>query len=183
MENNKDKYKGFANAAEYIQDIEARYAAFEAKNAEYVAYLKQKEESGEYDSKAYNDPQDMISVGEMIKIIEKPEHEGLLDNEEMADTFAKMKSSSEFYQKNDAFRKEMNDGMALLYSDKIEAAETMIEQMTILIDTITEYIAENGSSPEHEARLGDLQKAVQYLKQDIALSQLQINALQKEMQN
>ena len=183
MENKKDKYKGFANAAEYIQDIEARYAAFEAENAEYVAHLKQKAESDEVDLKSYIDPQDMISVGEMIKIIEKPEHEGLLKDDEVADAFTKMKSSAEFYQKNDAFRKEMNEGMALLYADKIEAAKTMVEQMTILVDTITEYIAENGSTPEHEDRLADFQKAVHYLQQDMALSQLQINALQKEMQN
>ena len=39
MENNKDKYKGFANAAEYVQDIYNRYAAFEAKNAEYLSSL------------------------------------------------------------------------------------------------------------------------------------------------
>lgn len=31
MENNKDKYKGFANAAEYVQDIHNRYAALKQK--------------------------------------------------------------------------------------------------------------------------------------------------------
>lgn len=183
MENNNDKYKGFANAAEYVQDIHARYAAFEAENAEYLAYLKQKEESGELDADTKIDPQDMMNVGEMIKIIEAPEHEDFLENEELAHAFGRMKISADFYQRNEAFHKEMNEGMALLYADKVEAAKSMVEQMSVWIETIKEYIAENGSTPEQDDRLEKLETAVLYLKQDMALSQLQINALQKEMQN
>ncbi len=183
MENNKDKYKGFANAAEYVQDIYNRYAAFEAKNAEYLAYLKQREESGELDTDTKVDPQDMMNVGKMIEIIEAPEHEAFLEDEELSHAFKRMKSSSEFYQKNEAFHKEMNEGMALLYADKVDAAKAMVEQMSVWIDTIKEYIAENGSTSEQDDRLEKLETAVVYLKQDMALSQLQINALQKELHN
>ncbi len=183
MENNKDKYKGFANAAEYVQDIYARYAAFQAENAEYVAYIKQKEESGELEA-GYNDPQDMMNVNEMINIIETPEHEELLQEDpDLADAFERMKSTAAFYQKNDAFRKEMNVGMALLYADKIEAAENMITQMSQIIEAVKEHIAEKGSTPDLEDRLEQFETAMQYLKQDIALSQLQMNALQNELQN
>ena len=82
MENIKKKYKGFANAAEYVEDIYARYTVFQEANADYVAYLKQKEESGEYDLTAYNDPQDIMNANEMIKIIDASEDgKRLLENQ------------------------------------------------------------------------------------------------------
>ncbi len=183
MENNNNKYKGFANAAEYVQDIQTRYAAFEAENAAYLADLKQREESGELDEGNY-DPQDVMNIGKMIKSLDTPEHEALLNKDpELAHAFKRMKSSSEFYQKNDAFRKEMNEGMALLYADKIEAAQNMVTQMSHIIEAIKEYITENGSTLELVDRLKQLETAIMYLNQDMALSQLQMNALQTELQN
>lgn len=124
-----------------------------------------------------------MEMTKMIDIIEAPEHEKLLENEDVSHAFERMKISADFYQKNEAFHKEMNEGMALLYADKVDAAKSMVEQMSVWIDTIKEYITENGSTPEQDDRLEKLETAVVYLKQDMALSQLQINALQKEMQN
>ena len=153
MENKEDKYKGFANAAEYVQDIQARFTAFETENAAYLAYLKQKEDSGDLEDNTNDDPQEVVQP------------------------------SALFYQKNHAFRIEMNEGITLLYADKIEAAQNMITQMTQWIDKIKAHIAEYGSTADVDDRLEKLETAVMYLKQDMSLSQLQINALQKEIQN
>ena len=44
MENKNDKYNGFATAADYIQDIQARYAVFEAENAAFMEPLEEQAE-------------------------------------------------------------------------------------------------------------------------------------------
>ena len=182
MENNNDKYKGFANAADYFKDIQARYAVFASENAEYMAHLDEQEKNGILETYRY-DPQHMQDLHKMIDIIEDPEHAGVLEHEELAAMFEEMKETAEFDRQNEAFLKELHDALMVIQEDKIESAKGIIQTLTQAKELIEEQLAEKGHDPELVERLEKIEGNIRYYQRDVAISTMKRDAMQSHVQN